>query len=328
MPLYAMNTVILNERPFTLVPDEWKIAASLSHNHLHTLSGQAVITVDGDNAITFLQGQLSADIRLVNAERAQPAALCSLKGRILALMTVLEWEGRLHLVLPADNAETVLNTLSRVAALSRVKLLSATDISVFGCVVNTGIEPALPLSSTASPYSVAAQDGIIACALGAGDFLVLARGESAHQLCEPFSASNTLLGSLSWHHRQLLQGRFSIYPHSTDVFLPHRLGLHKGPHLAFDKGCYRGQEVIARMHYKSTVQHHLQRFVCTPLAPLLAGQRLLDKESAKEWGEVVDTCPDGASDSVLVVASMREGFPHELRAENHTEPFTLSATSV
>lgn len=323
-----MNTVILNERPFTCVADEWKIAASPSHNHLHALNEQAVIIVDGDNARTFLQGQLSADMRLVNAERAQPAALCSLKGRLLALMTVLEWNGRLHLVLPADNAETVLDTLARVAALSRVKLLMATDIRVFGYVLNTGIESALPVSSMASPFNVATRNGIIACALGAGNFLILAEDASAHQLCEPFTASSTLLGSLSWHHRQLLQGRFTIYPQSTDVFLPHRLGLHKGPHLAFDKGCYRGQEVIARMHYKSTVQHHLQRFIAAPHEQLLAGQRLLDVESAKEWGEVVDTCPDGTSGSVLVVASMREGFPLKLRAENHAEPLTLSATSV
>ena len=89
--------------------------------------------------------------------------------------------------------------------------------------------------------------------LGHGFYMFLAQPECAEKICEKFGENDQFLGSLTWHSLRLAQQQIDIYPESRGLFLPHRIDLHQTPYLSFNKGCYKGQEIIARMHYKATI---------------------------------------------------------------------------
>jgi len=98
-------------------------------------------------------------------------------------------------------------------------------------------------------------------------------------------------GSLGWHAKQLERKGFEIYPESRGVFLPHRVDMHLSGYLSFDKGCYKGQEIIARMHYRATLKHELACLTIETTQKLQSGQPLYSEDGADEIGVLVDYCP-------------------------------------
>jgi folate-binding protein YgfZ len=91
----------------------------------------------------------------------------------------------------------------------------------------------------------------------------------------------------AWHHARLLDKKFELYEETIGLFLPHDLGLEKDNWIDFKKGCYRGQEIIARMHYLGKSKYHLALLANQHTQELKPGMQLLDKDNNK-MGEVVD----------------------------------------
>src|SRR5258708_13453515 len=100
-------------------------------NYLFDLAYLSSLTVQGERAAEFLQGQLSCDLRQVNKTSVRQGALCNLKGRVLTLADVLDWQD-LQLVLAQDLIEPTLASLSQAATLDRVTLESSTTYPIFG----------------------------------------------------------------------------------------------------------------------------------------------------------------------------------------------------
>jgi folate-binding protein YgfZ len=115
---------------------------------------------------------------------------------------------------------------------------------------------------------------------------------------------------------QLKQQRIEIYPESRAVFLPHRLGLHQRDYISFNKGCYKGQEIIARTHYKATLKHELKVFTIQTDATLKSGLRLLAPDSDQEIGELVDYAPIGDG-LYLIAASILIDSDKHARIDGH-----------
>ena len=84
-----------------------------------------------------------------------------------------------------------------------------------------------------------------------------------------------------------------------------RLDLHQTPYLSFNKGCYKGQEIIARMHYKATLKHQLGLYEISTPEKIYSGQKLLN-ESGAEVGELVDYSLLG-KEHYLVIVSLLKG---------------------
>lgn len=283
MKNYTINTRELT--CYSSLAEELNLANT--SNCLFDLSHLGVIDLKGDKAVDFLQGQLTADIRKVNEQRMIPAAQCNLKGRILSLMDVLAWHG-LKIVLPKDLLEKTLDSLSKTAMLSRVVLSPNTSIALFGYrQLSASAEDAIPGLPT-DLYAQTLGENYCAYHIGNGFYIILCLCADKTATAWPFSRRIPLLGSLTWQRLSLQQGQVSIYPDTRGLFLPHRLGLHLQDYISFNKGCYKGQEIIARMHYKSTVKHALR--VCQLLTnqTIHAGQKLLNPETGSEVAEIID----------------------------------------
>src|SRR5690606_9495251 len=159
-------------------------------------------------------------VRQVNAQEKRQGALCNLQGRIMMLTELIYWD-EYCLIVPRDLADSTIKWLSKPAMLSRVKLEVDSDVVILGLYDKAHTQTL----TESSDYS---------CSLGDGFYFLLTSKNKYTELhC-----------SLAWHRLRLLNKQIEIYPQSSGLFLPHRLGLHETECISFNKGCYKGQEII------------------------------------------------------------------------------------
>lgn len=323
-----VTTHLINNRAYTShfpLIEEYDFHPS--KNYLFDLSYLTLINVTGEKTASFLQGQLSCDVHAVTQSVFQQGALCSLQGRILALLKVIYWQ-QYQLILPSDLSEATVKSLSRAAALSRVSLEQNTSpFRCYGLMVAND-KDLLPEKITLpqETFSVIQTDNIFCACLGKDQqgralYFLLQQTDLQNTWIEQFSQNKQFRGSLAWHHHLLAQKQVEIYFNTRGLFLPHRLDLDRLDYINFHKGCYKGQEIIARTHYKARRKHELYCWTIQANEPLQAGQNLLDPNGISA-GELVDYSPSEA-DNFRVVVSMKLDYPTQLRLENQTRPIEL-----
>jgi tRNA-modifying protein YgfZ len=293
-----------------------------TQNTLFELPQLSVLNVLGEKASEFLQGQISCDVNKVNAHTMRQGALCNLKGRVLALPDVVAWHG-LKLILPKNLLEKTQTSLTKTAMLSRVTLEPAGNYHVLGFYLHDANQP-LPLEGTwpAEKYGVLAQDNACAYYLGDNFYLMLVDTSILEAIKAPFIKNNTLNNAGSWHALRLQHDEIQIYPESRGLFLPHRLGLQNTECLSFNKGCYKGQEIIARTHYRAKLKHGMKIFTIETSETLKPGLRIMTEDGTREVGELVDFCALG-SNQFIIAASLLLEHPSVMRFENHEHKLTL-----
>lgn len=201
----------------------------------------SIIHISGKDSQTFLQGQITADMKSINHSQAQLAACCDLKGRVVAsfLIVVATDVDGYRLVLPSDNTDTLLSHLQKYAVFSKVKLnLDNTQQAVIA-------------TDSHCSYTLPASDQY---------HLQIQAGDSMD------SASHSHWQDYCWS-----TGLCLINQATSGQFIPMMLGYDKLGGISFDKGCYLGQEVIARAHYRGQIKRHLYEITLVGGEPIEPG---------------------------------------------------------
>jgi len=266
------------------------------------LTQLALVEARGADAAAFLQGQLSNDVRQVTAERAQLSSYNSPKGRMLAVLHVLRDAGGdgFWLELPRSLLEATLKRLRMYVLRSKVTLAEAAGLALFGVA---GPDAPVVISQLGLPAPTAALE----CARAGGITVMRRLGEvPRYGLVVPAAEADALWHRLSqlavaaddvaWRRTDIEAGVPTVFPETQDRFVAQMCNLEQLGGISFDKGCYTGQEVIARVHYRGAVKRHMTRVQLEGPAPP-PGSRL-------ESGEVVDAVarPEGGSIALVVSA--------------------------
>lgn len=233
------------------------------HFQLVELEDLGVLRIAGSDAVRFLQGQLSSDIGRVSAERSVLAGLHNPQGRTIAVLRIAQLApDDLLALLPRELAASVAARLSKYVLRARVKITDESQSwRVEGLVASSALDPALP---GAFPKMAGAQQRL-------EDNLLLCVGEQPRRwlLIRPSGAPRPSIEGLpmgtpahrdTWRQLDIIAGLPQVYAATTEEFVAQMLNLDVVGAIAFDKGCYTGQEVIARAHYRGRVKRRLQRF--------------------------------------------------------------------
>ncbi|RAP36371.1 hypothetical protein B1207_09545 [Legionella quinlivanii] len=318
-----MNTIQIDNRVYTKI-DSLKESGLFPLGEesaaLFDLSYLALIEVTGNKSMEFLQGQLSCDVSKVTSDQMRQGAFCNLKGRILSLADIISWQ-HYYLVVPNDLCDKTIESLNKPAMLSRVKLQAVSDFSIFGLYAPPGSLPLahLGIELPKQQYKLVSNDDFCCYSLGNNYYQIISRSDD---LKNSFIAQEQFYGSLAWHQLQLRRKQIEIYPSSRGLFLPHRLDLHLAGYLDFQKGCYKGQEIIARTHYKAKLKHKLAIYLIETDEPLVLGQRILADDRNSELGELVDFCPL-ENNHYLAAASILFEHPEMVYFEGHQNSVRL-----
>jgi len=258
-----------------------------------------LVEARGADAAAFLQGQLSNDVRKVSAQQAQLSSCNSPRGRMLAVLHVLRRDDVFLLELHRGVLESVLKRLRMYVLRSKVTLAELADRVTLGLAGPGAADILLKLGlpAPAAPLECA-WTGEVCVVRRLGDaprYTLLA--PRAGDLWPQLAAHAGEARTEDWKRLEIEAGVPTLYPETQDRFVAQMCNLDALGGISFDKGCYTGQEIIARVHYRGAVKRHMTTRRLEG-APPMPGTTL-------ESGEVVDAVahPDGGSAALVVTRS-------------------------
>jgi tRNA-modifying protein YgfZ len=231
-------------------------------NIIADLSHYGLIEITGKDAETFLATQFTSDVRQVSESTSQLSAWCTPQGRVLAVFRIFRRAGAYYLLLPGELLQPILRRLRMYILRSDVRLADASSI-----LVRIGLSgPALPGSLAeafkeppTNPNRCLQDNGnTLLCLPGPSPrFIVIGEPGAAKKLWLERQQNATPTGAGPWTLLEILAGIPSVHPKTTEAFLPQMLNLEALGGLCFSKGCYPGQEIIARLRYRGQLKRRL-----------------------------------------------------------------------
>jgi folate-binding protein YgfZ len=231
------------------------------------LSRYGLLSVTGDDAREFLHAQLTNDIRGLAADRAAFAGWCSAKGRLLATFLVVPSAQGFLLQLARDLAAPVAKRLAMFVLRSKVKIADESERWA-----QDG------LWDTDAGAQEVSWNGAVAT-VRVGERRCLQLGPVEEMKAAPNAAEE------EWTLREIRAGRPLITAATQDLFVPQMVNLEKLGGVDFQKGCYPGQEIVARAQYRGQVKRRMVQLRAPAGAELQPGQEF-------EGGVVVDRAKD------------------------------------
>ena len=220
------------------------------------------VKVIGPDARKFLQGQVTCNMEKVDDSVSLAGALCNLKGRVIADFRALAIADGVALQTEPGMAETIVNVLKKYAVFSKVEISTGKFSSpVLGCVGDDAEQLLSRLFAWQKPavgnVFRTAEIAIISIGDAAQRFEVYPLTAAAStQLAALESAAESHSASL-WHSLDIESGIFHVDAELSEEFTPQLLNYDISGVIDFKKCCYTGQEIVARMFYRSTAKKRM-----------------------------------------------------------------------
>ena len=288
------------------------------------LGSAGLIRVQGEDARSFLQGQLTNDIESVSADQAQLSAWCTPKGRILALFLVFEHDGDLHLQLPRERMEAVLKRLRMFVLRARVSLDDVSDSLAVAGAWGECLTDQLG-SIPEKDFGSLSRDGLTLIRFPGKmpRVQLVGDGDALADFWRKMADRGSLVGEEGWDLQNIRAGIPGVVDATAEAFIPQMLNLDVLDGISFTKGCYTGQEVVARMKYLGQLKRRMYLARPEGGSSLSAGDSLWSPESksAQGAGRVVMAAADGnGGREALVVAEIAVAGTDNLRLGGEDGP--------
>jgi len=239
-----------------------------AHPHMPKCDQLGVVAVSGPDAGKFLQGQLTCDVLALAPGEHTLGACCNPQGRMRALFHLVRRDQDFLLLIPRKVVPTFLDALKKYAVFFKASLRDASsEFQLWGVL---GAEPV----SAVTGHTVITLAGPVARQL------VLAPAESGKPA---LPGADVPPGD--WLAAAILAGEPAIYAETIEKLLPHHVNLPGVGGVSFSKGCYTGQEIVARMEYRGKIKTHLRRATTPSTAVIAPGCAV--RSGDREVGEVV-----------------------------------------
>jgi folate-binding protein YgfZ len=274
------------------------------------------LSCTGDEARAFLHAQLTSDVAALTTGEARLAGWCSAKGRLLATFLVFMRGEEILLQVPREIAPVVAKRMSMFILRAKAKLVDASDRwAQFGVWGEGAAErlAALGLAVPLGAMRVTHGDGGSVVQVAPQRFLAIVPTAQRERIAALANATD----EGAWALEEIRAGRPQVVLATQDQFVPQMINLERLGAVDFKKGCYPGQEIVARTQYRGVLKRRMVR--ARVAAQAAAGDELFaDELPGQASGAVVNaaSAPDGSSELLAVVQiSAAEGtMPIRLRA--------------
>jgi len=206
------------------------------------LSHYAVLRVTGDDRAAFLHAQFTNDVEALAVDAAQWNGWCTPKGRLVATFLLVRRKDEILIVLPAEIAAPIAKRLGMFVLRSKVKITDASaDYARRGLIGDT---------DAPAPMRVADRNGAIVVGLGDGRAL---------RLASPADAPAANVDADAWELSSIRAGVPTVTAATQEAFVPQMANFELLGGVSFKKGCYPGQEIVARMQYRGGLKRRMAR---------------------------------------------------------------------
>ncbi|WP_439859338.1 CAF17-like 4Fe-4S cluster assembly/insertion protein YgfZ [Pseudomonas sp. MBLB4136] len=225
-----------------------------------TLSHEGILAVRGPDASKFLQGQLTCNLNYLSDNRCSLGARCTPKGRMLSSFRIVNVADGFLLAMASELIEAQLADLQKYAVFSKSKLADERDAWVrFGLSGGDGVLVSLGLDLAQDADCVARANNLLALRLSDGRSELWAPASEAETLRTRLAAQLSEAPLNDWLLAQVRAGVGQVLGSTRELFIPQMLNLQALGAVSFKKGCYTGQEIVARMQYLGKLKRRLYR---------------------------------------------------------------------
>ena len=269
-----------------------------SNNILCDLSHLGLLEISGADAVTFLQGQVTNDVNLLTGTNAHYSAYCNPKGRMLALFLAFAHYDHLHLQFNRELLEPIMKRLKMYVMRSKVEIKDVSD-SIIKFGIN-GPETAQILASSfakipAVDYELVSLDNGAILKLpsvnGDARFEIFTDAINAPIIWDALKNNSKIVEKPYWDWLEVQAGIPNITLKTQEQFVPQMLNLDILNGINFKKGCYTGQEIVARTHYLGSLKRRTYSASIQSASAPQAGDKVLDA-TQNEVGQIVRVAPN------------------------------------
>ena len=266
------------------------------------LSHEGVLAVRGADAAKFLQGQLTCNLNYLSDTQASLGARCTQKGRMQSSFRILLQGDGVLLAMATALLEPQLADLKKYAVFSKSKLTDESAAWVRFGLVNADLALAsLGLELPADTDSVARNDTLIAIRISPDRAELWVPAEQGDAIRSQLAATLEQADLNEWLLGQIRAGIGQVMPQTRELFIPQMLNLQAVGGVSFKKGCYTGQEIVARMQYLGKLKRRLYRLSLDAPEMPEPGTPLFSPSHNSAIGEVVLAAKAGQTIELLAV---------------------------
>ena len=265
-----------------------------------------VIRVTGADAATFLHNLLTNDVLGLTATNARFAGMCTPKGRLIATMLILKASEDFILILPNDLLGGILKKLSMYVLRSKVKLTDAsTEFALIGLSKPKGIDG---INEQAAPFTVSVLADGHAMRLDSTRWILVVPASSAIEKWADLSVHAGIVGTEAWQWLEIQAGQPRVVAATQEAFVPQMLNMEHTAvaGVSFTKGCYPGQEIVARTQYLGKIKRRMYLVRLDAKQAFGPGAPVFSSLTGEQQCGAVVSCanaPGGAFDALICVQS-------------------------
>ena len=288
------------------------------------LSHKGIISASGEDAASFLQGQLSNDIHQVTPQRAQLSSYSSPKGRAYTSFQIMQRQGVYYLTLSGDVLEAVLKRLRIFVMRSKVSLEDASESLVHFAYADPEGEQRLQAALGAYPKQIndvlqTANLTIIRQPASVPRFEIFGELDDARRLWSKLKVHAAAVGAEAWDYFDIESAIPRITLASMEAWVPQMLNLQLLDGISFKKGCFPGQEVVARLKYLGKNKRQMYRIAIDSIQLPSVGASILD-EKGEEVGNLLNAVLSPSGDHIEALAV--------LKIASIAQPLNLNGASI
>ncbi|MCU7840726.1 MAG: folate-binding protein YgfZ [Candidatus Thiodiazotropha sp. (ex Troendleina suluensis)] len=275
---------------------------------MNDLSHYGLVRVEGEDAMQFLQGQMTNDMRQVTETHSNLAGWCNAKGRMMASFRCFCRGEAFYLQTPLENISLVLQRLSMYVLRSKVTISDASDelvrIGFTGICAEALLQPFFEeLPERVNDVQQQDQMTLIRVPGVSLRFEVIGPIGQIQEIWQTAAGQAQPVGENFWALQEIRAGIPTLYQSTSESFVPQMTNMQLIDGVSFTKGCYTGQEVVARMQYLGKLKRRMYLAHVSTTTPPNPGDELFAKDSTsgQGTGKVVDAQANGDGYDLLAV---------------------------
>lgn len=298
----------------------------MSNSSFTLLENSGMLCVSGRDATKFLQGYITNDALQLSPEIWQSGAFCNLQGRMVANFRMINQTGQLLIKMDKLLVDATRKYLQKYIIFSKAETLNLSDAY---CQIGVAGDAA---ASALQKFFGEVPEGDHTCAVHEKHIIVSLPGEyPRYELWLQSDTAAPILDALAeqlpradyqtWLLKEIQAGWAWITAETSEQFIPQMMNLQAQDAISFDKGCYLGQEIVARMQYLGQLKRRMHRYRVTTDNPPGIGDKILTEEE-KIIGEIVSCAVEDIDSQVNtyeILAVVRETETETLQLESRAQ---------
>lgn len=282
------------------------------------LNHSQLLLVQGADANKFLQGQVTCDLRELNNPITRLGAQCNPKGRILLTFRALQINPEtIALRIPVTMLEKAKQSLGKYIVFSKAKLIDAqNEYFLYGLYGNqaAGLAQKIFQSLPNEDGGYVEHDGNFLIQLDEYRYELWIHNANTTNIEQQITAA-AIQGNISdWELMEMRTGVADICPETYEKLTPQEINYQLVNGINFRKGCYTGQEIVARMHYRGKLKRHMYRFSITTDQNLIPGTAVINNTTGQNAGQII-MAARANSQEIEILASVLDEQLEELAIE-------------